>query len=256
MVNIRRPRHVIPCLESTLSSERYQNLIVVVILLFALRTAFLLYGFESSLLADTGNLGPSSKEIVIHDIITVPIVIYDAPKHAANNNNNSNDNHIPSAKSESHLTKVRITPIRQLLLAEMKNPEHQNARTKPLLLTGWNDYQKDDNAKLFSSAMEEDNFRKEYGKYTQFVKNQLAQPLKDKQGRKCIATSCAIVELMEMKSTASEMISSLTNDHYLSFITNDLESPDFFSAFKRKYTIPLPLNFYEAVSFREFSAMV
>lgn len=297
MVKIRRPNDLS---FGILSSKRRKdanasggivglcrnNLVFVVILLVVLCTAFLYSNHNEGVVRDSSSLGrgydTSSKskeslikEVLIHEVVTVPMVIYANSKDSTNSHNADN--------TKPRLNLNMNAPVRHLSIQEMMNPEHQQARTKPLLLTGWKEYQSQSNGDSsndsFSVSMQEENFQKEFGNYTQYVKNQFVQPLKDKQDRKCLATSSSIVKLMKMKSkslgifTGSTDMSKFKNadkdngDHLL-FFTNDLESPDFFRALKATYTIPSPLHYgadanayadtedKSGLSFHVFSAMV
>ena len=68
------------------------------------------------------------KEVLIHKVVTVPMVIHDSSKYSMNSHNAGN--------TKPRLNLNMNAPIRQLSIQEMMNPEHQQARTKPLLLTG------------------------------------------------------------------------------------------------------------------------
>lgn len=208
---------------------------------------------ESLLDDGSKHIQRTSQEAFVHDVITVPLVIYDDKSKAKDS--------ITIATNP-----VTSNPVRQLSIKEMMKPEHQKALTKPLLLTGWTEYHPQNQD--FSAFMQEENFIKEFGNYTQYVKNQFVQPLKDKEDRKCLSTASSIVKLMKttaksLKFTAATTRTSkeeVVGEDNLLFFTNDLESPDLFRALKTKYTIPLPLH-YDAgdstgESFHVFSAMV
>jgi len=261
MVKIRRPNAVS---FGSLSSKRRKNanasggivcmvcrnnLVFIVILLVVL----LCSKSKESLIKE---------QVLIHEVVTVPMVIYDNnySKDGMNSHNNAGGNTKPRLNLNMN------APVRRLSIQEMMNPEHQQARTKPLLLTGWKEYQTsqsngagDSSNDAFSVSMQEENFQKVFGNYTQYVKNQFVQPLKDKQDRKCLATSSSVVKLMKMKSKSLGIITRSTDnkskqikknadkgkdngDHIL-FFTNDSESPDFFRALKATYTIPSPLHY-------------
>mmetsp|Transcript_16224 Transcript_16224/g.19814 ORF Transcript_16224/g.19814 Transcript_16224/m.19814 type:complete len:1003 (+) Transcript_16224:128-3136(+) len=202
------------------------------------------------------------QESAIHDIITVPVVMLQNDQNSATSIGRNTGKAFPSRK---HI------PVQQLSIQDMTEPHHANARTKPLLLTGWNEYQNQvESSTTLSTLMEEENFRKKFGNYTQYVKDQFVQPFVDNKERKCLAPTSSIMDLMKMKSKALTSINSSTKDddeNNLLFFTNNLESPEFFEAFQEKYTVPSPINYdletgskinssSSSSGFHVFSAMV
>ena len=206
-----------------------------------------------------------------HDIITVPVLVPHTMKDLAGLSDSSGD-------TSKHRSASITLPVRQLSIQEMMNPEFNNAQEKPLVLTGWEKYQRSTTKGIddtFASSMEETSFLSEFGNYTHYLKNEFVQPLKDNRGINCIATASSILELMRMKSKSSILGDSSSNTldsknddlgNHLLFFTNDLESPDFFQVLKKKYTVPSPLHYGSTEnssnsndvkkSFHVFSAMM
>jgi hypothetical protein len=170
----------------------------------------------------------SSTTRTFQNVSTVSVVIDDAPKKT---------NH----KSQREKVNRRTpTTIRQLQIQEFQSPKNR----EPLLLKGWEEYQIHDH---FSSIMQLQNFKAAFGNFTHYVKNQLVQPLKDDQGRKCLATASGIVDLMASSSKEKK-------EECLLFFTNNVEAPDFFKVLQEKYMTPPPIDFGQK-GFQVFSAM-
>lgn len=154
-----------------------------------------------------------------------------------------------SVKTFSVQQTTDTIPIQQLSIDQMM--KQKNDISSPLLLTGWETHSSQNQHKIesFKKQMEKDYFLEEFGNYTQYVKDQFVQPLKDKQNHKCIAPTSSIFHLMEVSAT----------DENLLFFTNDLESPHFFTALREKYDIPEPLDYKQISkaesSFNFFSGM-
>lgn len=167
-------------------------------------------------------------------ILTVPIVIHDPQI---------------DIKKQDSSSKVQKA-IRVVAIKDFSKPESRGAGRKPLLLTGWNEYQKDNQ---LSSEMKFEKFNKVFGNYTQYLKNEEVQPLKDAKGRNCLVTTSAMIDLMQ----SSSKLSNKEQDGLL-FFTNDFEAPEFFRRLKKLFVMPSPIDYTNDgdEGFNFFSGMV
>ena len=196
------------------------------------------------------NYEDGTKDGGITKILTVPLIL---DEKLSSSSTSTQQQKVSSATLKQ---KVPYGTVRQSHINEIHNgiTSSKLQNPNPLLLKGWGEHNIAKNKK-FIHEMKYENFIQRFGNYTQYVKNEFVQIMKDDKNVDCISPSSSMVRLMK------------TSETNLLFFTNNYESPLFLDALRDLYTLPDLLDWSSTnantksssssnESFHVFSAMV